>query len=196
MSAHNDYEQLNEYFNELDRLKLVERKSYVGGGVRRENSAEHSWQLAMASWQLARYFKLDIDEEKLIKLALVHDLGEIDAGDTFLYSEQREDAHRKERECVARLAAHSGNCVAELSQLWEEQETGSSLETRLLKVADRILPLLLNVYSEGRAWREMGVKADQVRNAHAFIAEDFPELHRWIAAKIDIAVAQGWLAED
>ena len=112
-----------DFLNELDALKAVKRRTYVEGGERLENSAEHSWHLAMACWSLARHFALPVSEEKLLKLALVHDLGEIDAGDTFLYSSQRDQAHNAEREGVARLTAHPGNGVSELAEVWEAQET-------------------------------------------------------------------------
>lgn len=184
---------LTDFFMQIDALKRVERRSYIGGGARRENSAEHSWHLAMACWALARRFDLQLSEEKLIKLALVHDLGEIDAGDTFLYAKERADAHQAERRCIARLAEHEGNQISEMSALWEEQETGSSPETRLLKVVDRLLPFLLNVKSEGRTWIELGICRSQVLAAHAFIAKEFPEIHAWMLAQIDNAVEQGWL---
>ncbi|SEG30139.1 HD domain-containing protein [Marinobacterium lutimaris] len=187
---------LTDFFMQIDALKSVERRSYIGDGTRLENSAEHSWHLAMACWTLARRFDLPVSEEKLIKLALVHDLGEIDAGDTFLYAKERSDAHQEERRCVARLAAHDGNGIEELSELWEEQETGSSLETRLLKVADRLLPFLLNVKNEGRTWLDLGVCRSQVQAAHAFIAAEFPQIHGWMLAQIDHAVEQGWLKPD
>lgn len=185
--------ELTDYFMEIDALKQVERRSYIGGGSRLENSAEHSWHLAMACWTLARRFNLQVSEEKLIKLALVHDLGEIDAGDTFLYAKERSDAHQAERRCVARLAGHEGNGVSDLNELWEEQETGASPETRLLKVADRLLPFLLNVRNDGRTWIELGISRSQVLAAHAFIADEFPQIHQWMLGQIDHAVEQGWL---
>ena len=179
---------LCSYFMELDSLKLVNRRTYIGAGERLENSAEHSWHLAMACWAVARHFELKVSEEKLLKLALVHDLGEIDAGDTFLYASNRDTAHTAERKCVARLTKHRGNPVAELAELWEEQETGASKETRLLKAVDRLLPFLHNIASEGKTWRELGVKKTQVMAAHAFIETDFPELHFWMASHIQHAV--------
>ncbi|MFK8018960.1 MAG: HD family hydrolase [Pseudomonadales bacterium] len=184
---------LCNYFIELDSLKLVNRRTYINAGERLENSAEHSWHLAMACWAMARLFELNVSEEKLLKLALVHDLGEIDAGDTFLYSSNRDTAHTAERECVARLAKHRGNPVAELAELWEEQETGASPETRLLKAVDRLLPFLHNIASQGKTWRELSVKKSQVVAAHAFIATDFPELHHWMSSRIEHAVYEGWL---
>lgn len=189
----NDLTEITEYFLELDALKLINRRTYIDGGVRVENSAEHSWHLAMACWSISRSFNLDVSEEKLLKLALVHDLGEIDAGDTFLYATDRSSAHNAERECVKRLEGHRGNAVTDLSELWEEQETGHSLETKLLKVVDRLLPFLHNITSDGKTWQEMGVKKSQVLQAHAFIANDFPEIHAWMFDKVHLAVQAGWL---
>lgn len=189
-------DQITHFFLELDALKHVQRRSYVTGGDRLENSAEHSWQLAMACWSINRFFQLGLNEERLIKLALVHDLGEIDAGDTFLYSGQRSSADVAERQCVQRLAAEPGNGISDLAAIWEEQETGSSPETRLLKVVDRLLPFLLNVHCQGKTWRELGVRRSQVLGAHAFIEQAFPEIHRWMLTQIDHATEQGWLIHD
>ncbi|MCV6610994.1 MAG: HD domain-containing protein [Amphritea sp.] len=188
--------KITGFFLELDALKHVQRRSYVTGGDRLENSAEHSWQLAMACWSINRYFQLGLNEERLIKLALVHDLGEIDAGDTFLYSSQRSSADVAERQCVKRLAADPGNGIDDLEVIWEEQETGSSPETKLLKVADRLLPFLLNVNCQGKTWRELEVRRSQVLNAHAFIEQAFPEIHSWMLIQIDHATEQGWLIND
>src|SRR5690606_1988134 len=112
----------------------------------------------------------------LLKLALVHDLGEIDAGDTFLYAPARADAGKNERTCVRRLQQHSGNGIADLAEIWEEQETGGSPETKLVKVVDRLLPFLLNISSNGRSWQENEVKKSQVLHAHAFIQQEFPQI--------------------
>ncbi|MEC5210857.1 putative hydrolase of HD superfamily [Psychrobacter sp. PL15] len=191
----NDLTAITEYFLELDALKLVNRRTYIDGGARLENSAEHSWHLAMACWSISRSFNLDISEEKLLKLALIHDLGEIDAGDTFLYASDRSTAHTAEREGVKRLKTYPGNGVTELSELWEEQETGDSLETKLLKAVDRMLPFLHNISSEGKTWRELGIKKSQVLAAHAFIAHDFPEIHSWMLDNIQVAVQEGWLQD-
>ena len=184
---------ITDFLLELDALKLVNRRTYLDGGTRVENSAEHSWHLAMACWSISRSFNIELSEERLLKLALVHDLGEIDAGDTFLYSNDRSDAHKSERACVKRLEGHTGNGISDLSELWEEQETGASIETKLLKAVDRLLPFLHNISSQGKTWRELGIRKSQVLNAHAFIADDFPEIHSWMLSKIQLAVQQGWL---
>ncbi len=187
---------LTDFFLELDALKAIERKSYISNGTRLENSAEHSWHLAMACWNFAEYFQLNVSMEKLLKLALVHDLGEIDAGDTFLYSDKRVNAHNEERQCVARFAAMPGNGIDSLADIWEEQETGSSEETKILKTVDRLLPFLLNVRNQGRTWKELGVKKSQVLKAHGFIADLFPQVHEWMLQQIAKGVAAGWLIDD
>ena len=185
--------EITKYFLELDALKLINRRTYIDGGVRVENSAEHSWHLAMACWSISRSFGIVLSEEKLLKLALVHDLGEIDAGDTFLYSGDRSTAHTAERECVKRLENHNGNAISDLSEIWEEQETGKSIETKLLKAIDRLLPFIHNISSKGKTWQELGIKKSQVLKAHAFIADDFPEIHSWMLDNIQVAVQEGWL---
>lgn len=191
----NDLTAITEYLLELDALKLVNRRTYIDGGVRLENSAEHSWHLAMACWSISRSFSLNVSEEKLLKLALIHDLGEIDAGDTFLYDSDRSNAHTAERQGVKRLKNHPGNAIAELCELWEEQETGTSLETKLLKTVDRMLPFLHNISSKGKTWQKLGIKKSQVLAAHAFIIDDFPEIHAWMLDNIQVAVQEGWLQD-
>jgi putative hydrolase of HD superfamily len=184
---------ITDFFYALDELKLVNRKSYVTGSQRVENSAEHSWHLAMACWAMAEHLPYKYNQEKLIKLALVHDLGEIHAGDTFLYSNERSKADEEERKGIELLQQHIGNPISELLTLWDEQEYGECEETKLLKVMDRVLPFLLNIQSDGKAWIENGIHAYQVENAHAFIAQLNPEVHAWLKEKIALAVSQDWL---
>lgn len=186
---------ISEFLLQFDELKSVNRRSYINGGERVENSAEHSWHLAMACWAFAEYLQSGFDVLKLIKLALVHDLGEIDAGDTFLYSANRSSAHVEERKCVQRIAAHPGNPISDLEPLWEEQELGNSKEAKLLKVVDRLLPFLHNINSDGRAWRDNGVHKSQVLEMHQFIEQEQPEVYQWVVAKVDYAVEQGWLKD-
>ncbi len=199
-----DMEDITHFLLELDALKHVNRRNYITHHVdtdadvdelRVENSAEHSWHLAMACWSIAEAFELEVNHEQLLKMALIHDLGEIDAGDTFLYADTRQDAHIKERDGIARLQSERGNGIADLSKIWEEQETGNSAETQLLKVVDRLLPFLLNLNTEGKTWRELGVTRSQVEGAHAFIQDSFAPIHKWLSHNIDYATQQGWLID-
>ncbi|WP_367108980.1 HD family hydrolase [uncultured Psychrobacter sp.] len=191
--------EVTEFLLALDALKHVNRRNHItkngSESLRVENSAEHSWHLAMACWSIAELFELDVNHETLLKMALVHDLGEIDVGDTFLYARARSDAHIKERDGIARLQAQQGNGIGNLSKIWEEQETGNSTETQLLKVVDRLLPFLLNLNTEGKTWIELGITRSQVAGAHAFIADTFPAVHQWLVTQIDYATKQGWLID-
>ena len=186
---------VTHFLLELDALKRVNRRSYVTQTTRLENSAEHSWHLAMACWSIAESFALDVNYEKLLKLALIHDLGEIDAGDTFLFADARNDAHIEERVGIARLQAERGNGIKNLNEIWEEQETGSSKETELLKVVDRLLPFLLNLNTEGKTWINGGVTRSQVAGALAFIKDIFPTIHDWQTQQIEYATQKGWLID-
>jgi putative hydrolases of HD superfamily len=191
----NKLDNIAGFLLELDKLKSVNRRTYINGGERVENSAEHSWHLAMACWTFAELLEDDFNLLKLIKLALVHDLGEIDAGDTFLYGSARSNAHIEERECVNRLSSYNGNTIADLAALWEEQEIGQTKEAKLLKVIDRLLPFLHNITSEGRAWRDNGITRTQVLNVHQFIEYESAEIHAWFISKLDNAVERGWLSD-
>jgi len=186
-------DEMSDFLLKLDKLKSVNRRTYINGGERVENSAEHSWHLAMACWAFASVLGEDLDLLKLLQMALVHDLGKIDAGDTFLYGKNRGEAHLKERECAQRLSSYPGNTIPNLSNTWEEQETGQSKEARLLKVIDRLLPFLHNITSDGRAWRDNNVSKEQVLKAHKFIENEAPEIHAWVVKKLEDAVEKGWL---
>ena len=188
-------DDVTHFLLELDALKRINRRSYVTETTRLENSAEHSWHLAMACWSIAELFALDVNYEKLLKLALIHDLGEIDAGDTFLFANTRNDAHIEERAGIARLQAERGNGIKNLNEIWEEQETGSSKEADLLRVVDRLLPFLLNLNTEGKTWIDGGVTRSQVAGALAFIKDSFPTIHDWQTQQIEYATQKGWLID-
>jgi len=185
--------QISEFLLQLDKLKSINRRTYINGGERVENSAEHSWHLAFACWAFAEQFQEDFDVLKLIKLALIHDLGEIDAGDTYLYSDNRNNAHEAERKCVENLASHPGNPIENFVELWEEQEAGETKEAKLLKVIDRLLPFLHNITSEGQAWKDNNIHKSQVLKMHQFIEDENPEIYTWFISKVEYAVGKGWL---
>ena len=187
---------ISDFLLQLDGLKSVDRRTYINGGERLENSAEHSWHLAMACWAFAEFLDDNYDKEKLLKLALIHDIGEMEAGDTFLYSNDRSTAHIEERKSVERLGSHPGNPIGDMVELWDEQETGDSKEARLLKVIDRLLPFLHNISSEGRAWQDNNIHKTQVLKMHSFIENENPEIYAWFIENVEIAVDKGWLNAD
>lgn len=178
------------FVQELDRLKSVERQSFVLGGLRRENTAEHSWHVALLAAVLADQAGPDVDISRVVLLLLVHDVVEIDAGDTGIYDE---DAHgsKQERELAAadRLFGLLPEDVGtRLREAWEEYEHGDTAEARFARVFDRLSPFLLNLGASGVAWRRWGVAADQVREVMAPVREGAPELWTFVEAMLDRAV--------
>ena len=146
-----------DFIYELDRLKTVLRQSMLIDDSRQENSAEHSWHLAMAALTLAPLAAEPIDVERAVKILLVHDIVEIDAGDAFIY----DDAKRAEAEAAEQAAADRifGMLpepeATEFRALWDEYEDQSTPEGRFAYSCDRLQPLLLNVAIDGGSWRRV-----------------------------------------
>lgn len=180
---------------EIDRLKSVNRRVYIGDNSRPENSAEHSWHIALALWTLSAYAPPNFQLEHAIKLALLHDLGEIDPGDISIFAKDRSKKHQAEQRCMERLANINPSKANELMTLWNEYEAQQSLESQWVKIVDRLLPFLLNMANEGRAWQEQGVTRSQVLEINQINKSHFPELYQWLLVEIKRAVKQGWLID-
>ena len=180
---------------ELDRAKSVLRRTYVTDGTRRENSAEHMWHLALAVLVLAEHAEAPVDVARVLTMVLIHDIVEIDAGDTFLYDEAAR-AGQAEREQAAAdrlygmLPADQG---LELRRLWEEFEARETADARFAAAVDRLQSVLLNLATEGRTWREHGVTADRVRAANAHMARGSSTLWDHVSALLEAAVERGHL---
>ncbi len=182
---------------ELDKAKTIIRRSYLTDGSRRENDAEHMWHLALFVLVLAEHADEHIDVVRVLKMVLVHDIVEIDAGDTFLYDDHLR-ASKVERELAAADRLYDllpGEQGAELRAIWEEFEAKSTPEARFAASIDRLQPVLLNLATEGRTWREHGLTADRVRQANAGIADGSRRLASYVADRLDGAVAAGYLSE-
>ncbi|EAR07337.1 HD domain-containing protein [Reinekea blandensis] len=180
---------------ELDRLKSIKRRSYVTTDARNENSAEHSWHLAMALWSVERQLPEDLDRMKLFKMALCHDVCEIVAGDVCAYDRAPEQTE-KERAYLESLRQRSPVLGDEILQLWQEYEQGETPESQWVRVFDKLLPFMLNIASQGQTWREQGITQSRVVQHNAFIKDIAPDVHRWISKQITQAVTNGWLEAD
>ena len=182
---------------EADALKHVERRSWLVGEKRRENSAEHSWHVALLALVLAEHADEPVDASKVVAMMLLHDLVEIDAGDTFRYDEAgNRDKEERERRAADRifglLPEDQGGA---LRALWEEYEAGESAEARFGAAVDRLMPLLQGHATRGRTWREHGITRDRVLERNRPIGAASKALWRAARARIDDAVERGWLAE-
>ena len=128
---------------ELDKLKSVYRRSYIHDTSRNENSAEHSWHLALALLTLQQELDIEIDMYKAIKMALVHDVCEIGAGDISIYDPDRSKKVIQESKYIEELSQAPIKFVAEIKLLWEEYEEQISPESRWVKIIDRLLPFII-----------------------------------------------------
>jgi putative hydrolase of HD superfamily len=181
---------------EVDRLKTVLRASTLAAVERRENDAEHSWHLALMVPVLAEYADEPIDVGHTIKLVVVHDLVEIYAGDTPLYDDTlRTSQVERELAAAERLFGLLPDDQArEFRALWDEFEARATPEARFAKAVDRLEPNLLNWMAGGGTWRTPGVTADTVRTRTAHVGEASAALGEAIAALIDGAARNGWIA--
>ncbi len=178
---------------DTERLKLVERKAYVSNHSRRENSAEHSWHLALGLLTLAGELDLDIDLPRALKMAIIHDVCEIDAGDTPAYGPARPDQHEAERRCVERLAGYGLRFGAELRELWLEYEAQETRESRWVKVLDRVMPFVVNLACEGKNWQDQSISRSQVLKVNEPVRLYAPEIFEWMVARVEECVQKGWL---
>lgn len=153
-----------EFILEVDKSKFIGRQTYLSDGVRKENDAEHAWHLALMTVLLSEYAKEKIDVSKTMVMVLIHDIVEIDAGDTYAYDEAG-NLTKREREVKA--ADRIFNLLPEdqaknMRDLWEEFEACETPEAKFAHCMDNLQPILLNDKTEGKSWRERQIKKSQV----------------------------------
>jgi putative hydrolase of HD superfamily len=183
------------FLTDVERLKLVKRKAYVSDISRRENSAEHSWHLGLGLVAIAEELSLKIDLHKALLMALVHDVCEIDAGDTPAFGPQRPDQHEAELRCIQRLAAYDLAFASSLRELWLEYEAQVSVESRWVKVLDRLMPFIVNISTQGINWKEQAVSRSQVLRVSEPVREHAPEIYEWMVGRVEECVKAGWLID-
>ncbi|MEI9998589.1 MAG: HD domain-containing protein [Verrucomicrobiota bacterium] len=185
------------FIAELDKLKLVLRQSLVAGELRRENSAEHSWHLAMMTLVLLEHAPATgLDVLRVLKMALIHDIVEIDAGDTFYYDASGYDTKTaREKAAADRLfALLPGGKGAELRALWEEFEAEATPESRWAQALDRLQAVLQNLHTGGAAWRRHRVAKADVLKRNQKIADTVPAVWAELVRQLDWAEGQGFFA--
>ncbi len=184
-----------DFILELDRLKGVTRKTRPLGLDRYENSAEHSWQIAMLATSLLPYAPQPVDAARVIGMLLVHDIGEIDTGDTLVYI----DAGAAERKAAERVAVQRifgllpAPQAERLLALWQEFDDEQTAEARFAHAADRAMPALLNLAAGGQSWLENGIThARVVQRIGPPIRDGCPALWDYLQARLDAEQARGW----
>ncbi|HLP00736.1 MAG TPA: HD domain-containing protein [Opitutaceae bacterium] len=181
---------------EIDHLKEIRRQNYTIRGRRPETDAEHAWHVTMMAVLLAEHANSAIDLLRVVKMLLIHDLVEIDAGDTFAYDTAgTATQHEREARAADRIfPLLPSDQAAEYRALWDEFEARTTAEAKYAHAMDRVLPIFLNNATEGAAWQKHGITADRVHTRNRHAAEGCAAL--WAEAEREVAraVAAGHLA--
>lgn len=197
-SAKSRMEQQMDFILEVDKSKQVVRQTYLADGSRKENDAEHAWHLAIMAMLMGEHANEPVDVLKVIKMVLVHDLVEIDAGDTYAYdvagNETKRDRELLAAERIFELLPEDQ--AKELRALWDEFEDGETAEARFALSLDKIQPLLLNNASGGISWKEHGVKLSQVLNRNASTGKGSQAMWEYSRELIEENVKKGLLIDD
>jgi len=181
---------------ECDRLKEIFRQTLNSQSRRQENDAEHSWALCLFVITLAEHANERVDVLHVLRMLLIHDLVEIDAGDTFAYDTVRiRDQHEREARAADRIfGLLPADQAAEFRALWDEFEAKHTPEAKFATAVDRFQPMLLNCLTQGAAWRKHGVTRDMVIARNAHIADGSCAIWNYASAMVERAVADGVLA--
>jgi len=189
------FAQQIQFILEIDQLKQVLRQTLLTDASRRENSAEHSWHLAIMAILLAEYAPVPIEPLRVIKMLLIHDLVEIDAGDTFCYDVQSNQTKAdRELQAADRLfGLLPPDQALELRTLWEEFEAQETPAAQFATAIDRLQPFLHNQQTKGGTWRLHGITCDQVLQRMRPIGVGTPPLWDFVEQAIEACCALGYL---
>ncbi|MGJ1364319.1 HD domain-containing protein [Sphingobacterium spiritivorum] len=187
-----------DFIKEIDKIKYIQRKTKLFNSDRNENDAEHSWHLALMAIVLAGHSNEKIDLLKVLKMVLIHDIVEIDAGDTFIYDMQKNHSNTdEERQAANRifglLPVEQGQ---ELIAVWEEFEAGETPEAKFARAMDRLEPLLQNSSNNGGTWNEPGVNYTKVYTKKSIIKEGAEKIWEYAETLINEGVKNGVLKKE
>ena len=185
------------FLMEIDKVKNIFRQTYLADGKRKENDAEHSWHLAIAAFLLKEYVAEDVDVMKVMIMVLIHDLVEIDAGDTYAYDAEGAKTKRAREVAAAdrifgMLPEDQGGYFREL---WDEFEAYESDDAKFAHLLDNFQPLLLNHESNG-SWTEHHVKKSQIYKRNEKIEETSPEVWEWMKQIVEEHIALGHVIDE
>lgn len=182
-----------EFIVEVDKVKNIIRQTYLADGNRKENDAEHSWHLALMAVLLKEYSNEEVDLAKVVPMVLIHDLVEIDAGDTYAYDEAGAETKReRETKAADRIFGMLPEDQCKwFRELWEEFEAYETPEAKFAHVLDNCQPLLLNDASNGRSWAEHGVRKSQIYKRNEHTSEGSVEIWEYMKELIDKHIRLG-----
>ena len=178
---------------EADALKKIERKTSILGGERRENSAEHSWHLMLTAMVMAEHANVPVDLLRVMKMLAVHDLGEVEAGDTFHYQKTEEDHLTEQAAAQDIFSLLPERQASEYMALWAEFAAAHTAEAKFAHALDRVWPIIQNHYNEGGSWAEYQLTHSQVYDRNQLIDDGSKKLWGFIEQLIGDAVKKGFL---
>lgn len=184
-----------DFIKEIDKLKYIQRKTKLFNSNRPENDAEHSWHLAMMTIVLAEHSDVPIDVLKVLKMVLIHDIVEIDAGDTFIYDTQKNHTNTSEELVAAKriFGLLPQEQADEFIAIWEEFEEGLTDEAKFARAMDRFEPLLQNTSNGGGTWAEFDVRYQQVYDKKKAIKNGSTTIWNYAENLLDQSVESGIL---
>ncbi|EMB3084685.1 HD domain-containing protein [Providencia alcalifaciens] len=188
------FTEVVQFLMELDKLKSIYRKNKLLNRERQENTAEHSWQFAVAAMSFAPYVQ-GVNIEHAIKLALVHDIVEIDAGDVMVFDNAARDAiHEEEVKAANRIFNLLPSPQAEtLLALWNEYDALETPESIYANAIDRAMPMLMNLHNQGQSWVENNIRLEQVISKCDYIEQILPNFYQQLKLQLEQAQQKGWL---
>ena len=186
------------FLMEIDKVKNIFRQTYLADGKRKENDAEHSWHLAIAAFLLKEYVAEDVDVMKVMIMVLIHDLVEIDAGDTYAYDEKGATTKEyREKQAAERIYGLLPEDQGQwLKALWEEFEAYETSEAKFAHVLDNCQPLFLNDASNGKSWEEHQVKKSQIYKRNRKTGEGSEVIWEYMKELVDKHIALGHVIDD
>lgn len=193
-------ERLKQQMNfilEIDKSKQINRQTYIADGSRKENDAEHSWHLAIMAFLMAEHANEKVDVARVMEMVLIHDLVEIDAGDTYAYDTKGYETKRaREEECADRVFGLLPEDQKEfIRNLWEEFESGETPEAKFANSLDKIQPVLLNDASNGKSWVEHEVHRPMILKRNEHTAEGSEKMWDYCKQIIDKNIENGKILE-
>ena len=195
MMIHERLRQQIAFVVEIDKMKSIYRQSYITPGDRNETDAEHSWHLAVMALLLAEHTDVAVDPIRALKMVLIHDLVEIDAGDTYCYDQQglQDKAEREDKAAERLFGMLPPDQAAEFTALWQEFEARVTPEARFADALDRLQPLLLQYHTRGRSWQEHGITSDKVVERNRRTREISQDLAELVDEIIEESIHNGFL---
>ena len=183
-----------QFIVEIDKVKAILRKSKLFDESRFENDAEHSWTVCIMALLLREYADFSVNIEKVISMLLIHDIVEIDAGDTFLYSDKRNDVYADEKKAAERIfGLLDEDQKRYFIDIWEEFEEQKTNEAKFAAVFDRLEPLLQNYIYEGHTWKKYNIKYEMIIQKNGHIRNASEEIWNFVLQLLENAVEKGYL---